>query len=178
MTDFLSLKEVMDGRLKKPFIATCIAVGDVQNGKRRDGGDWSRQPCTVEDATAKIEFSLWNEEIGTVTVGHKYELAGYWKEFEGRPQFAIGKWGVVKCVGSAAQTELPPSEPAKSETPPPVSSDMPESTVKAIMEWTRKIREAEGIIRNELSDGNPAAEVSPAKVGMYLKLIIEAGALK
>ncbi len=207
----MSLVSITDSQAAKKgeFVAVCLKVGDLKSGTS-SGRDWTRRQVTVQDASATTDLTLWGEDVNAMQVGAKYKCKGFWKEYNGRPQWSKGKYGSiipVSGVGEVAQ-EAPPAPPAPPATPPPAQStaqstqqsapsnppqtpppapvpaptaipaDMDEAEVKAVMLAARKIKTVEGIITTELKAGNPKLEIPPAKVGLYLKLLIDMGVLK
>lgn len=54
----------------------------------------------VQDETAKITLTLWNEDVDKVDVGDKVHLENGWcSEYKGEKQLSAGKFGKIEVIG-------------------------------------------------------------------------------
>jgi len=56
----------------------------------------------VQDETAKVTLTLWNEDVDKVEVGDKVHLQNGWcSEYKGEKQLSAGKFGKIEVVGKS-----------------------------------------------------------------------------
>lgn len=56
----------------------------------------------VQDETAKITLTLWNEDVDKVEVGDKVHLQNGWcSEYKGEKQLSAGKFGKIEVLGKS-----------------------------------------------------------------------------
>jgi ssDNA-binding replication factor A large subunit len=55
--------------------------------------------ATIEDETGQFTLVLWGDEVDKVMIGKDIEIEnGYIKEFQGRLQLSVGKYGKLSVV--------------------------------------------------------------------------------
>mgnify|MGYP001595494741 CR=1 FL=1 len=56
----------------------------------------------VQDATAKVTLTLWNDDVDKVEVGDKVHLQNGWcSEYKGEKQLSAGKFGTIEVLGKS-----------------------------------------------------------------------------
>ncbi len=183
----MPLKTIQDSRADKKgeFIAVCLKVGDLKSGTK-NGRDWSMRNITVQDASETTELTLWTEDIDACKVGGKYKFKGFWSEYNGRAQWSKGKYGDITLIEENATPPAPQAQTAQSPPPGPPNTakefygdcELSGDKVKSITKLTAELNQAEVIIEETLKGGSTNCEIPPAKIGLYLKLIMDAGLLK
>lgn len=55
--------------------------------------------AVVEDDTAKVQLTLWNDQIGQIKVGDKIRIQnGYVNEWQGEKQITTGRAGTLEVL--------------------------------------------------------------------------------
>lgn len=58
----------------------------------------------VQDETAKVTLTLWNEDVDKVDVGDKVHVQNGWcSEYKGEKQLSAGKFGKIEVIGKGEQ---------------------------------------------------------------------------
>jgi len=190
-TDFISIKQIIETR-KGGFIAVCIKESDLSAGTSQNG-DWTKKVFTLQDETADIDITVWNDDIKIFKIGGKYELIGvYWKEYNQNWTANFGKYSSAKLIGTSVavgteQTTMPktdPDMPAHGETPMGVdfkklSEEAQATTLPAIggsfAEFIEKqciqLLQIEKVVKETMKKIEPTKIHEGQKVGMHVKEI-------
>lgn len=85
---------------KNPTIVGFVSeVGEISSNTNNAGEEYSRQTVILTDNSADIKVILWNDECGQLGYKAYYKLENIWvKEYEGKPQIHIGKFGKITPV--------------------------------------------------------------------------------
>lgn len=112
MTEFISLSDARQA-MKGSFVGTVISIGDLKSGTK-DGNDWSNKKITVEDTSARITLTVWNEEIKLFELNKTYEFHTPWfKMYKDEPVLALGKFAQIVKITSTQQEAITANEPEK-----------------------------------------------------------------
>ncbi len=73
----------------------------------------------VQDETAKVTLTLWNEDVDKVEVGDKVHLQNGWcSEYKGEKQLSAGKFGKIEVIGkNESAPEVFTNDPGMLKTP-------------------------------------------------------------
>lgn len=124
-TEFIKLSDARQA-MKGSFIGIVSKIGDLKSGSN-DKGDFTYKVCTVEDATAKITLTVWNDEIKLLKLGGTYRFINpWWRIYKDEPVLALGKYASVELVEPIASSPKMDEAVVKKETP----SSPPEPTAK------------------------------------------------
>lgn len=129
-TEFQTLDQAKHGE-KISFIGIVVKIGDLQSGTN-NSGNYTYKRITIQDVTASVEITAWNEDIKKFVLGGKYEIINaYGKEYQGTVGLGI-QYAEVKLIGTdKAQSTMDetPQQSAlleeKQETTPNVESKIP-----------------------------------------------------
>ena len=91
---------------KGDFQAVCRSKGPLQSGTK-DGKDWTKRLFTLQDSSGEIVLTAWNDQCDIMEEGKNYEIkAGWFKEYNGKMQLSLGKYGqVISGVNTASHDE-------------------------------------------------------------------------
>ena len=107
MTDFISVSDYKNTK-EGSFIGVVIKASEVASGDS-NGRKWKKRVFTVEDATANIEITAWNEKVDGLTIGDKCEFLNLGqKPYNGKIFFNLGKETIITKIDTI---EIP--EPKK-----------------------------------------------------------------
>lgn len=99
MTEFQTLDKAKAGE-KISFIGVVIKIGELKSGTN-DKGDYTYKRLTIQDSTAAVELTVWNDEIKKFVLGGKYEIIkAYAREYKGSVTLGI-QYAEVKLIGTA-----------------------------------------------------------------------------
>lgn len=117
MTEFISLSDARQA-MKGNFVGTVMAISDLKAGSK-DGKDWTNKRITIEDTTARITLTAWNDEIKLFEHGKTYEFESCWFQlYKEDVNLSISKFGKVRLAQMPAepkQTTMPPPAPNPSQ---------------------------------------------------------------
>ncbi len=100
-TEFQTLDKAKHGE-KISFVGIIVKIGDLKSGTG-DQGDYTYKRLTIQDVTASLELTVWNEDIKKFVLGGKYEIINaYAKEYKGTLGLGI-QYAEVKLVGTNKQ---------------------------------------------------------------------------
>jgi hypothetical protein len=173
-TDFQTLKECIEAK-KGAFIGVCIKESDLDAGTSQNG-DWTKKVFTLQDATADIEITVWNDDIKIFKLGNKYEFTGvYWKEYNQNWTANFGKYSNAKLIGTATeQTTLPEPQETVGDSLIKEGTTLPEMG-GSFEEFTEQqciqLLQIEKTVKKIMSKFAPTEMPSGQKVGMHTKEI-------
>ncbi len=62
--------------------------------------------ATLQDTSANIKVSLWNDDADRINVGDRIKISnGFVKEFQGEKQLTSGKFGKIEVLGKSEKSE-------------------------------------------------------------------------
>ncbi len=179
-TEFKTLKECIEAK-KGSFIAVCIKESDLSAGTSQNG-DWTKKVITLQDTTADLEITVWNDDIKIFKLGGKYELIGvYWKEYNQNWTANFGKYSSAKLIGTGTtQTTMPEPDPAGRVEEPAVGEPAPQSNPLPEMgasfeEFSEQqciqLLQIEQTVKRMMAKFDPNKIQEGGKVGMHTKEI-------
>lgn len=180
MADFLTIAEAK-AAMKGSFVGVVITAGDLKSGTK-DGKDWSKKVYQIQDATATVPLTTWNDDIAKFKIGGKYEIVNpWWKEYQGNVQLELGKYCEVKLVGT---DEIPKPGQFHNETPEqgtahPIEGEpepkLPElsaNSKQVVSMNTALLAQIEQEVKATLKDLG-ITDMNGQKIGLYVKLNFE-----
>lgn len=92
----MKISELQPGQGKVDIEAEIIEMGNIREFEKfgRQG-----RVCNfvIKDDSAKIELTLWDDQIDIVAVNDRIRITnGYVKEWQGEPQLSVGKYGKLE----------------------------------------------------------------------------------
>lgn len=171
-TEFQTLNNAKDGE-KISFIGYITKMGDLKSGTN-DKGDYTYKKFTIQDETASLELTAWNDEIKKFSLGGKYEIINaYAKEYKGKVGISI-QYAEVKLIGKEEKQETLES---KQESPPKEATklpSMPDALDCFTETQTIKILQIEETVRKTLKHFKPLPPMQSydgGYIGMMVKEI-------
>lgn len=137
---------------KISFVGVVVKIGDLQSGTN-DNGDYTYKRITIQDVTASVEITAWNDDTKKFVMGGKYEIINaYGKEYKGIVGLGI-QYAEVKLIGTdkaqstmdatpaeSATLEQKPKEETKIPSTPENLADMVETEMVTLLQIEREIR--------------------------------------
>jgi len=174
----------------------CVTVTNISNLKAgtSSNGDWTRKDVTVQDSSGKERIGLFNELSEILTLNHKYEITGiYWKESGGKSYLNFGKFTKTKDLGIPIEQnqitiDNAPSSEEFLKQKHDENKDQEEKkqvhldllfgveSQKNIQHKLDLIIAIESIVIAKLKKYE--IDPNPAKIGMYMKFILDEMELK
>jgi len=98
-TDFIPIKQIIETR-KGGFIGVCFKESDLSAGTGQNG-DWTKKTFTLQDESADLEITCWNDDTKKFHLGGKFEVLGlFWKQYNNNWGANVGKYSQIKLVGN------------------------------------------------------------------------------
>ena len=108
-TDFIPIKKIIETR-KGGFIGVCIKESDLSAGTGQNG-DWTKKSFTLQDESADLEITCWNDDTKKFHLGGKFEVLGlFWKEYNQQWGANVGKYSQIKQIGNVEIEKETPLE--------------------------------------------------------------------
>jgi len=181
-TELSTLKMAKHGE-KISFVGVVVKIGDLQSGTNNIG-DYTYKRITIQDVTASIEITAWNDDIKKFVMGGKYEIINaYGKEYKGSVGLGI-QYADIKLIGTDKQQSTMDETPQQSatleekqENHPKVESKIPQmpSTLQDLVETeTLQLLQIEKEVRTVLHHYKPLPKMQDydgSYVGMLTKEI-------
>jgi replication factor A1 len=99
----LQIKDLRSGMKKITLKAEIIEISEPSSVVTRFGNMANVANALVSDESGKIKLCLWNEQIGTVSVGDTVEIENASvSTFKGERQLRIGRKGVLRVSRNSA----------------------------------------------------------------------------
>ncbi len=91
----MKIKELQNGMKRVEVEAEVVEKSNPRQVQSRYGNEtFNVADATIQDDTATIKLTLWNEQIDQVKVGDKIRIEnGYVTSFKGEIQLNVGKYG-------------------------------------------------------------------------------------
>lgn len=185
MTEFQTLDKTNHCE-RISFVGVVVKIADLQSGTNNNG-DYTYKRITIQDDTASVEITAWNDDIKKFVLGGKYEIINaYAKEYNGTVGLGI-QFAEVKLIGTdkaqSTMDETPQQSATLEETVnsavnKPVEKTklpkIPESFSSFIEDETVAFLQIEKEVRVNLHHFNPlpaSQEYNGDYVGMMVKEI-------
>jgi len=95
----MKLSEITAGMKQVNVKAKVVEMSESREVTTKFGSNATVATLVVEDDSGKMKLSLWNEDIGKVSVGAMVEIAnGYVTSFKGENQLNVGRYGQLKVT--------------------------------------------------------------------------------
>ena len=95
----MKLSEITAGMKQVNVKAKVVEMSESREVTTKFGSNATVATVVIEDDSGKMKLSLWNEDIGKVSVGAMVEIAnGYVTSFKGENQLNVGRYGQLKVT--------------------------------------------------------------------------------
>jgi replication factor A1 len=93
----MKLSEITSGMKQVNVKARVVEISEPREVMTKFGSNATVATVTIEDDSGKMKLSLWNEDIGKVSIGVVVEIMnGYVTTFKGENQLNVGRYGQLK----------------------------------------------------------------------------------
>ncbi|HJX23706.1 MAG TPA: OB-fold nucleic acid binding domain-containing protein [Candidatus Bathyarchaeia archaeon] len=95
----MELSEITAGMKQVNVKAKVVEISEPREVMTKFGSNATVATVIIEDDSGKMKLSLWNEDIGKVSVGAVVEITnGYVTSFKGENQLNVGRYGQLKVA--------------------------------------------------------------------------------
>ncbi len=95
----MQIADIKGGASRLYVEGTIVEVGQPRTVKLKTGETSKVANATLKDATGSIKFTLWNDDITSVSVGDQVRIEnGYTTTFRGEVQLNVGKYGIMSVL--------------------------------------------------------------------------------
>jgi replication factor A1 len=95
----MKLSEITAGMRQVNVKAKVVEISEPREVTTKFGSNATVATVVIEDDSGRMKLSLWNEDIGKVSVGAVVEIAnGYVTSFKSENQLNVGRYGQLKVV--------------------------------------------------------------------------------
>ena len=118
------------------------------------GKDLKVRNAVVEDDSASVKLTLWNDDVDKYNVGDKIKITnGYVNEFQGEKQLTAGKFGKIEKVGAGEADVATDSTTTAEESSLEKTSEKPDSEEAAGLADTSNPEVAKEEVEEAVKEG-------------------------
>jgi replication factor A1 len=94
-----TIRELRDGDKQVSVEGDITAMADARDVSLRTGGSSRVVDATLDDGSASINLTLWNEQIDKVRKGARVRVVNaYVNTYKGQRQLNVGRYGSIELV--------------------------------------------------------------------------------